>query len=51
MENLKEKLMIFYVLNQKGRHCYSTPNRTLEDENQEIVTCEQCLKMIEKYKI
>lgn len=47
---LKRKINDFLCTQPKGRHFYSTPYSTLEDENQEIVTCEQCLKMIEKYK-
>lgn len=40
----------FLCSQPKGRHCYSIPNNTLENSTQEIVTCKQCLKLLEKYK-
>lgn len=40
----------FLCSKPKGRHFYSMPNRTLEDDTQEVVTCKQCLKLLEKYK-
>lgn len=48
---IKRDINDFLCSQPKGKHFYSEPNRRLDDDTQNIVTCKQCLKAIEKYKI
>lgn len=47
---IKRDINDFLCSQPKGRHFYSEPNRRLDDDTQNVITCKQCLKMIEKYK-